>query len=200
MSEIGILGGTFDPFHFGHLSIAEAAIKEFDLSEVILLPAKVQPFKIGREMASEEDRVNMVRLIAEENKQLRVSTIEAYSQRVSYTYKTLKLLQKEYPDDKFYFILGTDSFLTLEEWYKGEELLQEFAFIIGVRPGYKISEMEAMTKKLRERYNAEIKMLHNEIVEVSSTEIKNNIRSGKSIKNLVPLQIERYIDEHGLYK
>ena len=102
MSEIGILGGTFDPFHFGHLSIAEAAIKEFDLSEVILLPTKVQPFKIGREMASEEDRVNMVRLIAKENKQFRVSTIEAYGQRVSYTYKTLKLLQKEYPDDKFY--------------------------------------------------------------------------------------------------
>ena len=113
MSEIGILGGTFDPFHFGHLSIAEAAIKEFDLSEVILLPTKVQPFKIGREMASEEDRVNMVRLIAKKNKQFRVSTIEAYGQRVSYTYKTLKLLQKEYPDDKFYFILGTDSFLTL---------------------------------------------------------------------------------------
>ena len=86
MSEIGILGGTFDPFHFGHLSIAEAAIEEFDLSEVILLPTKVQPFKIGREMASEEDRVNMVRLIAEDNRKLRVSTIEAFSQRVSYTY------------------------------------------------------------------------------------------------------------------
>ena len=80
-------------------------------------------------MASEEDRVNMVRLIAKENKQFRVSTIEAYGQRVSYTYKTLKLLQKEYPDDKFYFILGTDSFLTLEEWFKGKELLQEFAFM-----------------------------------------------------------------------
>lgn len=200
MSEIGILGGTFDPFHFGHLSIAEAAIEEFDLSEVILLPTKVQPFKIGREMASEEDRVNMVRLIAKENKQFRVSTIEAYGQRVSYTYKTLTLLQEEYPDDKFYFILGTDSFLTLEEWYKGKELLQEFAFIIGVRPGYKTSEMEDTAKRLKERYNAEIKMLHNEIVEVSSTEIKNNIRSGKSIRNLVPLQVERYIDEHGLYK
>ena len=200
MSEIGIVGGTFDPFHFGHLSIAEAAIKEFDLSEVILLPTKVQPFKIGREMASEEDRVNMVRLIAKENKQFRVSTIEAYGQRVSYTYKTLKLLQKEYPDDKFYFILGTDSFLTLEEWFKGKELLQEFAFIIGVRPGYKTSETEDTAKRLKERYNAEIKMLHNEIVEVSSTEIKNNIRSGKSIRDLVPLQVERYIDEHGLYK
>lgn len=200
MSEIGILGGTFDPFHFGHLSIAEAAIKEFDLSEVILLPTKVQPFKIGREMASEEDRVNMVRLIAKENKQFRVSTIEAYGQRVSYTYKTLTLLQEEYPEDKFYFILGTDSFLTLEEWYKGKELLQEFAFIIGVRPGYKTSEMEDTAKRLKERYNAEIKMLHNEIVEVSSTEIKNNIRSGKSIRDLVPLQVERYIDEHGLYK
>ena len=200
MSEIGILGGTFDPFHYGHLSIAEAAIKEYDLSEVILLPTKVQPFKIGREMASEEDRVNMVRLIAEESRQLRVSTIEAYSQSVSYTYKTLKLLQEEHPEDKFYFILGTDSFLTLEDWYKGKDLLQEFAFIIGVRPGYKISETKDTAIRLKKAYDAEIKMLHNEIIEVSSTEIKNNIRSGKSIKNLVPLQVERYIDEHGLYK
>lgn len=200
MSEIGILGGTFDPFHFGHLSIAEAAIREFDLAEIILLPTKVQPFKIGREMACEEDRVNMVRLIAEEKKQFRVSTIEAYSEQVSYTYKTLKLLQREYPEDKFYFIMGTDSFLTLEEWYKGKDLLREFAFIIGIRPGYKVSETESTAKRLRAKYDADIQMLHNQIIEVSSTEIKNNIRSGKSIKNLVPLQVERYIDEHGLYK
>ena len=93
----------------------------------------------------------MVRLIAKKNKQFRVSTIEAYGQRVSYTYKTLKLLQKEYPDDKFYFILGTDSFLTLEEWFKGKELLQEFAFIIGVRPGYKTSETEDTAKRLKQK-------------------------------------------------
>lgn len=200
MSEIGILGGTFDPFHYGHLSIAEAAIDEFNLSEVILLPTKVQPFKIGREMAAEEDRVQMVSLIAEEKPRFRISTIEAYSQEVSYTYKTLTLLQKDHPEDKLYFILGTDSFLTLEKWYKGRDLLRQFSFIIGMRPGYKVTETVEMAQKLQEKYGTDIRLLHNEIVEVSSTEIKHKIRSGESIRDLVPLQIERYIDEHGLYK
>ncbi len=109
MSEIGILGGTFDPFHFGHLSIAELPSKNLIYQKSYFCRQRFSPLKLA-EMASEEDRVNMVRLIAKENKQFRVSTIEAYGQRVSYTYKTLKLLQKEYPDDKFYFILGTDSF------------------------------------------------------------------------------------------
>lgn len=200
MREIGILGGSFDPFHRGHLSIAKAAMKECGLSRIILLPTKVQPFKIGREMASSEDRVNMVSLIARENENFIVSAIEAYSQEISYTYRTLQRLQEEYPADRLHFIMGTDSFLTLESWYRSEDLLREFSIIVGIRPGYKESETVEAMHLLRKKYDARIRVLHNRVMEVSSTEIKENVKSGKSIRELVPFQIERYICEHGLYK
>ena len=200
MGDIGILGGSFDPFHNGHLSIAKAAMHECGLAQILLLPAKVQPFKIGREMASEEDRVAMVRLIARQNQNFIVSTVEAYSEEVSYTYKTLRTLKTQYPNDRLHFILGTDAFLSLESWYQGRALLQEFPFIVGVRPGYKVSETEMTVERFRRDYDARIKILHNRILEVSSTEIKENIKAGKSIRALVPVPVERYIHEHRLYQ
>ncbi|MEY8365028.1 nicotinate-nucleotide adenylyltransferase [Anaerovoracaceae bacterium 41-7] len=200
MSDIGILGGSFDPFHNGHLSIAKAAMRECGLSQIILLPAKVQPFKLGRHMAAEEDRVNMVSLIAHQNQNFVVSTVEAFSEEISYTYKTLQTLKCQYPKDRLHFILGTDSFLSLETWYKGADLLREFPFVVGVRPGYKESETIEMVEKVRRCYDAKIKILHNKILEVSSTEIKENIKAGKSIRSLVPFPIERYIHEHRLYQ
>lgn len=200
MSEIGILGGSFDPFHNGHLSIAKAAMKECGLAKVILLPTRVQPFKVGRKMAAEEDRVNMVKLIAQKNQNFAVSTMEAFGKEVSYTYDTLKALSREYPNDRFHFILGTDSFLSLEDWYKGRQLLSDFAFIVGVRPGYKESETLEKVKTFQEHYGAKIRILHNRIIEVSSTEIKENIKGGRDIRQMVPYEIERYIHEHGLYQ
>ncbi|MGF6375568.1 nicotinate-nucleotide adenylyltransferase [Clostridiales Family XIII bacterium PM5-7] len=200
MSEIGILGGTFDPFHNGHLSIAEAAIKEFHLSKVILLPAKVQPFKLGKEMASETHRVNMVKRIAERNKHYAVSTIEAYSDSVSYTAKTMKKLQEQFPKDKLLFILGADSFLCLDTWYMGKELLSQYAFIVGMRPDTDIGEVRKKLQEYKEKYHTEVSLMNNALVEISSTEIKKRIREKQSIRQLVPPQIERYIDEHQLYK
>lgn len=199
MSEIGILGGSFDPFHNGHLSIAKAAMRECGLSKVILMPARVQPFKVGRKMASAEDRVNMVQLIARRNQNFAVTTIEAFGEEVSYTYDTLQMLKMNHPKDRLHFILGTDSFLALETWYRGEDLLREFAFIVGVRPGYKESETAEKIEKFRKDYGTRIKVLHNRIIEVSSTEIKNNIKLGGDIRPFVPYEIERYIHEHGLY-
>lgn len=200
MGEIGILGGSFDPFHYGHLSIAKAALKECGLSQIILMPTKVQPFKLGKKRASEIDRVNMVRLIAKNNENFTVSTIEAFSQDVSYTYKTLQVLSEEYDREKLHFILGTDSFLSIETWYRGEDLLRNYSFIVGVRPGYKESETKEKVRYYRETYNTKVKTLHNRVLEVSSTEIKEKIMRGESIRSLVPYEIERYINEHGLYK
>ncbi|MBR3786275.1 MAG: nicotinate-nucleotide adenylyltransferase [Firmicutes bacterium] len=200
MGQIGILGGSFDPFHYGHLSIAKAALKECGLSKVVLMPTKVQPFKLGKKRASEEDRVNMVRLIAKKNENFAVSTIEAFSQDVSYTYKTLQALSEEYGREKLHFILGTDSFLSIETWYRGEDLLREYSFIVGVRPGYKENETEEKMRYFQEKYGTKVKILHNRVLEVSSTEIKERIRNKESIRQFVPYEIERYIDEHGLYQ
>ena len=200
MSNVGILGGSFDPFHLGHLSIANAALEEFDLEGIILLPAKVQPFKVGRDMASERDRVNMIRLITEKNSQLALSTVEAFGDDVSYTYKSLSHLQRVNSEDRLFFILGTDSFLTIEKWYRYKDLVSEFSFLIAGRPGYKEAERDALINRLRTEYDADIRIIHNQTVEVSSTLIKQHIREGKPITDLVPPEIERYINENGLYK
>lgn len=199
MSKIGIFGGSFDPIHNGHLSIAKAALKECDLRHVILMPTKVSPFKVGHKMASSQDRVSMAELIANKNSDFVVSTIEAFDDRISYTYETMELFTNEYPDDDIYFIMGTDSFLSIKGWYKWEALVRKYAIIIGVRPGYKEHEMLELKNELEKNYDAEIHVLSNTEKDISSTEIRNMIRKGESITGLVPYEIERYIYEHRLY-
>ena len=200
MKKIGVLGGTFDPFHYGHLSIAKAALDEFHLDGICLLPNFVQPFKIGKKITSPFHRVNMVNLIAEKYPGFSTLSREAFSDEISYTYTTLKSLKDENPDSKFYFILGTDSFLSIMTWYKAEQLVEEFPIIVGERPGYKEEETISMKSRLEREHNAEIGILNNHILEISSTEIKERIRKGVSISDMVPQEIERYIVEHGLYR
>ena len=200
MNEIGILGGSFDPFHLGHLSIAEAAIEELNLTKVILIPTKVSPFKLGKKMASEKDRVAMTRLAAQEDEKFEVSTIETDRSSVSYTYKTLELLKKSMENTKIWFMMGTDSFVSLESWYKGQELLEVYSFAVAARPGFDVSVVEYKAEKYRVKYGAEVRILHNRMLDISSTEIKEAIKEGRSIEGYVPQRIERYIDEHGLYK
>lgn len=200
MKKIGVLGGTFDPLHYGHLSIAKSALDEFELDEIFLMPAHVQPFKIGRNITEPVHRVNMVKLVAEEYEGFRTITKEAFNEEVSYTYKTLCDLKEEMGECRIYFVLGTDSFLSIERWYKAPELLRDFSIIVGERPGYKENEVLDLKKHLEEKYGADIGILNNRILEISSTEIKENIKQGKSIDHMVPAQVERYIRENGLYR
>ncbi|MDD6043511.1 MAG: nicotinate-nucleotide adenylyltransferase [Eubacteriaceae bacterium] len=200
MREIGILGGSFDPIHYGHISIAEAAMDECGLSSVILMPTRIQPFKIGKKVAGEEDRVNMVRLVAEEHEGFVVSTMEAFLNEVSYTYKTFKLLQNQYENSQLNFIIGTDSLLSLENWYRGKDLLKEASFIVAVRPGYREDETLLTAEFFRNKYGARIRILNNKPIDISSTNIRNHIKNGKDISSLVPSCVEEYIYEHGLYK
>lgn len=200
MNRIGILGGTFDPFHYGHLSIAKAAAEEFNLEKIILLPTKVQPFKIGREITDKEHRLNMAKIIAATNKNFIISAFEINNDEVSYTYNTLIGLRKEFPTGKLYFIMGADSFLSLETWYKGVDLLKEFSFIIAFRPGYDTGKILEKIKEMELKYGADISLLHNQVLDISSTEIKSRVRKSESIEDFVPFEIAEYINEHKLYK
>jgi nicotinate-nucleotide adenylyltransferase len=200
MNSLGILGGSFDPFHLGHLSIAEAALEELSLDKVLLMPAKVSPFKVGRKMASEEDRINMTRCAVENHPGLDVTTIETDASRVSYTFETMKALEELFPDFRIWFIMGSDSMLQLETWYKGEELLRKYTFVLAPRPGYDMTEVEQKIHYYSETYGTEIRVLHNELRDISSTEIKERIRRGDSISHLVPKEVRQYIYEHGIYQ
>jgi nicotinate-nucleotide adenylyltransferase len=200
MSKIAILGGTFDPFHNGHLEVAAKAASSVDLDKVIIIPAKVSPFKQGREMASEDDRFEMTRLAVEGLENIEVSRIELDNDDVSYTFYTLSRLSVSYPKDEISLIVGSDQFIALDTWHKGVDILENFGIILARRPDNSDSQVNEKAEYYRETYGTNISMLKNDFVDISSTEIKELIATNRPIKGLVPEKVEEYIYEHGLYR
>ncbi len=200
MSDIGILGGTFDPIHRGHLCIAKASLDSGGMSKVLLMPAKVSPFKLGREMASEEDRLEMARLTAEQDPLIEVSRLEIEAEGVSYTFRTLNMLHKLHPYERYWLIVGSDQFLNLESWYKGKDILEEYQIILAPRPGYRMEEIDDRIKRYTTAFGTAVRVVRNDMLDISSTEIKQKIQAGKSIRDMVIPEVEQYINEHGLYR
>ena len=200
MSEIGILGGTFDPFHLGHLSILESAVEEAGCAKIVLLPAKVNPFKLGRKRVGDDHRLAMLKVIADMYENVEVSDIEIRNSGISYTYRTLCDISMKRPDDKLYFIVGSDSLLSMESWHKGTDLLREYSFILAPRPGFCTIKTGEKLKELQEKYGTEIKVLNNKPVDISSTEIKKALKEGKRIGQYIPKPVADYINENGLYR
>ena len=117
MKRIGVLGGTFDPIHLGHLSLARDAVSQAKLDKVIFVPAGQQPFKLWNDISSAGQRMDMLRLALLDEENMEASSVEIDSDEISYTYRTLRILRNEMdPGDKMYFITGTDTFLKLETW------------------------------------------------------------------------------------
>ncbi|MDY3240302.1 MAG: nicotinate-nucleotide adenylyltransferase [Anaerovoracaceae bacterium] len=197
--RIGILGGSFDPVHCGHVALGRAAIAEGNLQKLIVMPAHVQPFKQGREVAEDKHRMEMCRLAFEDTEKAEVSDYEMTQTEISYTYDTLAWLESVYPDSSLYFITGTDAFLEIEYWRKGQELLEHYSFIVSVRPGYKEKDLEEKIQYYMEQYHTEVIQLHAEMPDVSSTKIKARRSRDLSIEEMVPECVERYIHEHKLY-
>lgn len=200
MKKIGLLGGSFDPVHLGHVTIAKAAYDELKLDKVILMPAWVSPFKQNKKKTPDSDRYAMVELAVKGIKGLEASDFEIKKGDVSYTYDTLCVLNSDNSDWDIYFIVGTDSFLTLEKWYKGIEMLRKYAFVLAPRPGYKDKEYKKMVEHLKTAYNARIYILDSPRLDISSTNIRAAAKENKSLSGMVSTEVERYIYEHGLYK
>lgn len=200
MKKIGIIGGTFDPVHYGHLILAEQARVEAALDQIVFMPAMVQPFKLHTKTAEGDHRYAMLLKAVSGNPYFSVSRKELDSPGISYTIHTLKSLREELGKDaQLYFIIGTDAFLSLEKWHSAEELLKNFSFVIGMRPGYKEQELETMIRRVQDAYGTQIAQINNSEVEISSSDIKERIRTGKSIKYLLPDDVESYIRKNGLY-
>jgi nicotinate-nucleotide adenylyltransferase len=200
VKKIGVLGGTFDPVHLGHINLALDAAREAGLEKVILVPAKLQPFKLDKKVTQVEDRMNMLELVAEDNPCIEVSDYEMKSESVSYTYLTLREMQRRYGDKaSIYFITGTDTMLKIHTWTNADEILSSYSFIVGTRPGYREDELDAAIARLKAKYGCEIIKLHNREFDISATNIRECIMNEESISHLVPQKIERYIKKNGLY-
>ena len=201
MKRIGILGGTFDPVHYGHIALAEDAVREANLDEVVMIPARIQPFKQDREYASGEDRFNMLALAAGKNDHVTVSRYELEQEGVSYTYLTLRHMQEFFGEDtRLFFITGTDSFLKIDTWRNAPELLTKYSYIIGTRPGYRQDEYQEALQRITDAFGTEVISMHKTELDISATQIRELVAAGKPIDDLVPPEVGRYIREHGLYR
>ena len=201
MRKIGILGGSFDPVHNGHISLAKHAVEIGGLDEVVMIPARIQPFKQDRIPASGEDRFNMLAMAADDDDYITVSRYELQQEGVSYTYLTMRHMQEFFGEDtRLYFITGTDSFLKLDTWKNAPELLTKYSYIIGTRPGYRQEEYEEAYERITSTFGTEVISMKWTEPDISATQIRKMIADGEPIDHLVPPEVDRYIREHGLYR
>ncbi len=170
---IGILGGSFDPPHRGHIRLAEIAREELGLDSVILVPAGTPPHKTLSGGASGQDRLNMARLASGERDWLTVSDIEICREGKSYSFDTVTALKAQFPGEKFCFICGTDMLLSLHKWYRAEELLKLTAFVAMARDREEYGLLCEAAEKLR-AIGGEIYVLNREPMVMSSTDFRKN--------------------------
>ncbi len=202
MKKVGILGGTFNPIHNGHLALGKAAMEQYGLEEVWLMPSKLPPHKSHFAMLSEEHRLALVTLAAESDNRFTVSDFELRREGLTYTADTLELLTKQYPDTKFYFIVGGDSLIKFTHWRRPERIL-ELATLLGAgRAGYEASRVETAANNLRVQFpNAEIGTILFPDYPISSSEIRRAFYTGKndSVKNALPEKVWNYLTTRNLY-
>lgn len=201
MRKTGIFGGTLNPIHHAHLIAAETVREKFQLDEVLFIPTGKPPHKPDVEVVSALHRYNMVKAAVQDNPFFQVSHTEIDRDGFSYTIDTLTALSQDYGESTdFYFIIGADIVPELVTWKNFEKVFTMCSFIAVMRPGYKREEFECQIAELEKHYGARIYAVEIPLIEISSTNIRERIKAGKSIKYLVPQCIEEYIAEHGLYK
>ncbi len=204
VKRIGILGGSFDPVHMGHLVIAQDALERLELSELVFVPAAIPPHKQHMQQASPEDRLNMLRLATETDLRFSVSEAELRRGGVSYTIDTVRALSLERPDVEWVLVVGGDTLVDLHTWYKIDELLDLCKVASFLRPGAENDSLERIRGKILLPEARREELLRNVVeahrVEISSTEIRMRVAEGLSIRYLVPQEVEMYIYEHGLYR
>jgi len=194
IKRVGIMGGVFDPIHCGHLFAAEEARVEFKLDEVIFVPCRQPAHKRGNGISDPEDRYLMTVLATSNNQFFEVSKVELNRPGPSYSIDTVKEFLKKYHHGvKIFFITGADAFLEVDSWYKSEELIKLCQFVAATRPGYDLNKLDKKFKKI-------IKIIEIPALAISSTDIRRRVREEKSIKYLLPQEVEEYIYKKGLYR
>lgn len=189
--KIGFFGGTFDPIHNGHLSLAKQAIVQADLDTLLLCPAYHAPLRSAKPFLKAEDRLGMLEKIAGEHPKLKVFAHEISQQKVCFTYHTLLEVGKKYSQSEIILLLGADQFQKLAQWKFIDELVKLVTFLVCSRT----SDMTLLAPPLPE---IRFERMNNELIDLSSTTIRQKIQNGQSIRNDIPGPAYEYLDNHNL--
>lgn len=198
MKKIAILGGTFNPVHFGHLLMAQSVYLSKQFDEVWLMPAGNPPFK-PEDQANNEERLYMTYLAVKKIPYLKVSTLECERPEASYTYRSLEVLKDKYPNYDFWWIIGYDNLFSIETWQKADKLLTMGKFVIVRRMIDDYQRAGDKLIQLQERYGFQSLTIENPLVEISSTMIRDRLKNGQPIDFLLPKKVAAYIQKQKLY-
>jgi nicotinate-nucleotide adenylyltransferase len=200
LARVGILGGTFNPPHIGHLACAEAALAQLGLDRLVLMPVAAPPHKAVADDPGVEHRLAMCRLAAAGDERIEVSELETERGGSSFTVDTLRALHDADPQDELTFVAGGDMAASLPGWRQPEEVLRLARFAVAEREGAGREEVEAAVSGLSPAARERVVFFDMPPVEVSSTAVRRGLAEGRPVRDLVPDAVARYIDEHGLYE
>ena len=198
--KIGIMGGTFNPIHTGHLLLAQYAMDACKLDKVLFIPTGNSYMKDSREILSGDVRLKMVNLAIAGVEEFEGSDVEILREGNTYTCETLPELKKLYPGASFYFLMGADSFLSIHRWKSPEIILANTALVVVTRDGVSYERLEEQKKFLETEYGGEVELVSFPTIDISSSEIRKRIREGKSVRFQVPEEVRIFIEENGLYE
>lgn len=198
MGKVGIIGGTFDPIHNGHLILAQNAFVELGLERVIFMPAFIPPHKQHQWITAETDRVHMVELAISRYPNFQVSQLEIKMQGESYTARTLTELAKTIPE--LVFIMGADSFVNLGNWYQPHVIFQQAEIACGVREGSSKEELVRLARSYEKKFHGTCHILSMEYFDVSSHEIRAKLQQQQAVGDILPEEVLSYIQKHHLYQ
>jgi len=199
-NKIGIMGGTFDPIHIGHLIIAEESRVNFDLDKIIFVPTGEPPHKNLKNVTSAKDRYEMTLLSIMHNPYFYISDIEIKREGLTYTIDTIRYFKKRYPKSEIFFIIGADSLINIDKWKNSEELLRESKFIVAKRVGIEYSLLEERINEINDKYSKIVFSVTTPYIDISSTDIRKRVKNGENIKYYLPLDVEAYIKKNRLYR
>jgi nicotinate-nucleotide adenylyltransferase len=194
--RVGVMGGTFDPIHYGHLVTAEEAVAQFGLDQVVFVPTGRPWKKADRDVSPGEDRYLMTVVATASNPRFSVSRVEIDREGPTYTVDTLRLLADEHPDAELYFITGADAMLEIFDWKEAGDVLTLAHFIAATRPGYDLARFEAAAPTQHPR----VSMMDIPALAISSSDIRRRVHEGRAIRYLLPEGVKSYIEKQGLYR
>jgi nicotinate-nucleotide adenylyltransferase len=216
MALTGLFGGTFNPIHCGHLKAAKEVLKYFPLNRILFIPSYIPPHKSQKDVVPAEDRLKMVEIACQGQPKFQTSDVEIRTPQPSYSIVTLRKMKEICPEDKFYFIAGSDAFLEIETWKDYKELLKECSFIVVSRPGFELKLIKRVIENIGPekffRIDESLKptdkelsvnivyLLEIEAFNISSSEIRKRLQAGLQVTGLVPREVEEYINKHQLYR
>ncbi|MCB2306567.1 nicotinate-nucleotide adenylyltransferase [Clostridium estertheticum] len=195
-----IFGGTFDPIHIGHIHIAYEALYSLKLDKILFMPAGNPPNKLNKQITDSKIRYDLVNKAIEGEINFEISDYEINKKENSYTYETIELFSKLQSNTEWYFLIGADSLIDLDNWKNVDRLLNGCRLVVYNRAGFALEKILKQKKSLESKYHNKIIFLDMPIIDISSTSIRESIKEGRNINYLLPKGVEKIVEKLKLYK